>query len=203
MPLSKPFTMYKYFILAGFIVVTACHKTPVDTPVAHPAMNYVNFNQEMTFGQTLSVDVDSNGIQDFLFYTLPVHDAPRGKDYHQFHFTGSYVCGTPVDFSKSDFQTPALAKNAAISDSLPGKLPWFNATGVMLARKVVGGTGAAAWEGDWKDAQHHYLAIRVDRDGLHYYYGWLDVSFDIAAEKLLLHCGALCKEAGTEVKAGL
>ena len=191
--------MQKYFMLAGLVLLGACHKTSEKSPVT-PVIDYIEFNKEIAFTQYFSFDLDSNGSKDFLFYTLLVGDPILGRDYHQYHIVSSIGASFPIDTLNE--QTPALAGNMAISPHSPAGLSWYVATDSWIARKVIGTTGAPYWEGNWKDASHRYLAIRVDRAG-HGYYGWLEVSFDATAEKIILHRAALCREAGKEVKAGV
>jgi len=50
------------------------------------------------------------------------------------------------------------------------------------------------WLGNWKDKSHHYIVLRVDQQGKPFY-GWMEVSFDRQAEKIILHRAALCKES--------
>jgi hypothetical protein len=192
--------MYKYFILAGLIALSACHKTADAPAVTHPQMDYTEINQEISFGQAIYVDPDNNGSQDFLFYTIKTGDPGLAKEYYQYHFGSSYAASVAVD-SLTD-QTPALTKNAAISGTMPAGLQWYNASGVMMTRKVVSHTGAPSWEGPWANAHHQYLAIRILRAGL-LYYGWLEVSFNTATEKTIVHRAAICRQADVEVKAGL
>ena len=192
--------MYKYFILAGLLALSACHKTTIEQPAeTPPVMDYTEFNQEISFGQSFFVDIDQNGSKDFLFYTELVGDPILKRDYRQFHIGSSYAASLAVD-SITD-ETPALAKNTAISFGSPQGFNWYNASGVWLARKVIGTTEAPFWEGGWKNASHQFLAVRVDRAGLGYY-GWLEVSFDSNAEKVILYRAAICREAGREIKAG-
>jgi hypothetical protein len=191
--------MYKYFILAGLIALGACHKTADQPPVTHPRMDYTEINQAVSFGEAIYIDPDNNGSKDFLFYTIKVGNPLLKKDYYQYHFGSSYAASLAVD-SLTD-QTPALAKNAVISGTMPAGLEWYNASGVMMTRKVVGTTGSPSWEGPWTNARHQYLAIRIERAGL-LYYGWLEVSFDTATEKTTVHRTAICRDAGVEIKAG-
>jgi len=194
--------MYKYFILAGLIAVSACHKTPVTTPPppAGPEMDYSNFNDTtIAFGKYFSGDPDHNGIKDFSFYTLLVGDPILQRDYRQYQLAVAFQTSLPVD---SNEQTPLLAKNAVISAGSPSGYNWYNASDITLARKVIGSTEAPFWEGAWKNANHQYVAIQINRNNL-LYYGWLEISFDTMAGKLIVHRGAVCKEAGKEAKAGL
>jgi len=191
--------MYKYVILAGLIAFGACNKPHVDTPVTHPVMDYTEFNQEIPFGQAFYVDIDNNSSKDFLFYTIQSSDPILKKDYHYYQVGSSY--GASVAEDTSNAQAPVLDKSAAISVNMPAGINWFNASGVTLARKVTGTTGTPFWEGGWKNASHQYVAVRVTRAELNYY-GWLEVSFDAAAGKTILHRAAICREAEKEVKAG-
>ncbi|MBS1566115.1 MAG: hypothetical protein JST39_17155, partial [Bacteroidetes bacterium] len=145
------------------------------------------------------VDLDNNGSKDFLFYTELVGDPILQRDYRQFHIGSSYAASVLVDTTNEE--TPVLSQNTAISPDMKGAREWFNASGVLLTRKVIGVSGSPFWEGGWQKASHQFVGVRVTRAGGDYY-GWLEISFDTAAEKIILHRGALCREAGRTVKAG-
>ena len=193
--------MYKYFILAGLIAISACHKTPVAAPPpVVPEMDYSNFNDTtVAFGKYFSYDLDHNGIKDFGFFTILVGDPILQRDYRQYRLAVAFQTSLAVD---SNEQTPVLAKNAVISAGLPTGHNWYNASDLVLAQKVIGTTEASFWEGSWKNVRHQYVAIQVTRNNL-MYYGWLEISFDTVAEKLIVHRAAVCKEAGKEIKAGM
>jgi hypothetical protein len=53
-----------------------------------------------------------------------------------------------------------------------------------------------------KLANHKYLPVYLKKNG-HVYFGWIELSFDTIAEKIILHRAALCTEAGQKIKAGL
>ncbi|MBO9564747.1 MAG: hypothetical protein J7621_18355, partial [Niastella sp.] len=61
--------------------------------------------------------------------------------------------------------------------------------------------GNPYWEGAWKQVHHQYLAIQIVKDNKRYN-GWVEVSFDTAGEKLVLHKAAISKEAEKAVIAG-
>lgn len=58
------------------------------------------------------------------------------------------------------------------------------------------------WAGLWKNATHRFLPVQIKRNG-QFYNGWIEISFDILNEKLVLHRTAISTEPGREVRAGV
>lgn len=98
-------------------------------------------------------------------------------------------------------ETPALNKEDAITISNPPGFNWYNASSLVLAEKIIEETGLAHWEGNWKNADHHYLPVQVRNKNLRYN-SWVEVSFKMDSEELILHRAAVAVEAGRDVKAG-
>ena len=78
---------------------------------------------------------------------------------------------------------------------------WYNASSLVIAEKIIGETGPARWEGNWKNADHKYFALQVRRGTLRFN-GWVELSFKTATEEFVLHRAAISKEPGKDVIAG-
>jgi len=182
------------------LMATSCHKDPVVTPEKPPApMKYIEFHDlELPFGKGLSIDLDQDGQKDIFFSSMLVGDPLAQADEHQFLFGTSPFTFSPVDDME---ETPALAQGRIISDtSFPG-CHWYNAN-VVLAQKIIKENVPDSWLGNWKDKSHRYIVLRLDQQNQPFY-GWIEVSFDMQGEKVILHRAALCKEPGREIKAGV
>ena len=79
---------------------------------------------------------------------------------------------------------------------------WFGVSSIVLAEKLVPLNEAPYWGGTWKEASHHFLPVQLTKEGKAYY-GWIEISFDMSAEKLVLHNAAISSEGDKEIKAGL
>ena len=186
-------------VLIGLVAVS-CHKDPVQPPEKPAApMKYVAFNDlELPFGKGLSIDLDEDGLKDIFISTVLVGDPLAQADKHQFIFGTSPYTFSPVDDME---ETPALAKGGLISAGSFPNHHWYNAN-VVLAQKVIREGVPDSWLGNWKDKSHQYIVLRVDQQGQPFY-GWLELSFDMEGERIILHRAALCKESGREVRAGM
>jgi hypothetical protein len=112
-----------------------------------------------------------------------------------FSMTDTYLLNDAND------QSAVLNKTDQISDQHSG-YQWFDLSAIVLAEKIVPVSGTSFWEGNWKLADHKFLPVYINKNG-NVYYGWIELSFDPLAEKMILHRAALCTEAGEKIKAGL
>lgn len=180
------------------LIFSACTKEEIKIPpVSHPVMHYTNLqNAEVFPFQARAVDIDSDGVNDFLFGVLLVGDPILQRDRLQY-FAYSKV-NTNLLSNEQD-QSPVLNKEDLISVTHQG-YQWFEVSAIVLAEKITTMTGSF-WEGLWKNASHKYLPVQIKRsDKL--YHGWIELSFDTVAEKLFLHRAAISTEANKTVKAG-
>jgi len=186
------------FLVVGLMAVS-CHKDPVQPPDKPAApMKYVDFHDlELAFGKGLSIDLDEDGLKDIFFSSILLGDPLEQADKRQFLFGTSPYTFSPVNDME---ETPALARGGLISaDAFPGH-NWYNAN-VILAQKIIKENVPDAWLGNWKDKSHQYIVLRVDQHN-EPYYGWIELSFDMQGEKIVLHRAGLCKESGREIRAG-
>ena len=132
-----------------------------------------------------------------MFNTLLLGDAIGQRDRLQFYANSSIDAFQPVNEQE---ETPILSKDAPISLHFPG-FTWYDITAIVLAEKVMLVSGETYWDGLWKNASHKYLPVQVKKNGQSFL-GWVEMSFDKTAEKLILHKAAISTVAGREIKAG-
>lgn len=186
---------------AVIILLASCKKdntviAPPPTP-AHPQMIYTDLKEaEVKYGKLKLLDIDGDGSYDFRFSVCLVGDPVLQRDRYQF-----YVSST-IDrnlLNNEADESPVLSTGDSISKIHPG-YQWWEISVIVLAEKIVTNTGNY-WQGLWKDASHKYLPVQVEKNQ-QVFHGWVELSFDTVAEKMILHKAALSKEADKAVKAG-
>jgi hypothetical protein len=195
--------MYQFFLIAtASLLFIACKKentviTPPASP-AHPQMVYTDLqNAEVKFLQSKRVDVDGDGSTDFSFGVLLVGDPILQRDRLQFYVNS----GVKRNLLNDDQdQSPVLNKFDSIGKTHPG-YTWWEISAIVLAEKVIDNSGTS-WQGLWKNADHKYLPIQVDKNGK-LFHGWIELSFSTSDEKLILHQAALSKEQERSIQAGV
>ena len=179
------------------LVAVACMKKSVQE-TNHPAMQYTYLNDlELGMRDSYHLDIDANGTPDFTFHTQLVGDPIYKHDRRQFLVVSKIETNLLND--KED-ESPQLKKGDRISMWHVGHT-WYRLSSILLAEKVVPLEGEVRWEGRWKNANHHYLPVQVVKNGK-VYLGWVEISFDVAAQKLTLHKSALSTESGKDIRAG-
>ena len=184
-----------------FLVLQSCDKDPA-TVIPSPlpmTMQYTDLhNVEVSPGHPKAIDINQDGITDFSFGTLLVGDPVLVRDrvqYYAYSKIGTYY------LSDANDQSPVLVKGNEISLQHPG-YNWFEISAIVLAEKVITMTQPPFWQGLWKEADHKYLPFQVKKEGL-LFHGWIELSFNMFTEKLILHKAAISKIAGVTVKAGV
>ena len=191
--------MNKFFSFVLLAVLFAsCGKGHLPDPASEFTIRYTNLqNIEITAGTFKRVDLDGDGTNDLLFNTLLLGDAIGQKDRLQFYANTSIDTYQPVNDHE---ESPILAKDAPITFQYPN-FTWYDITAIVLAEKVMFVSGETYWDGLWKNASRKYLPLQIKKNGQSFM-GWVEMSFDKTAEKLILHRAALCTIAGKEIKAG-
>ena len=185
------------FFLSGIIFIS-CSKTELKPEINQPQMLYTELNEaEVKYGHPISVDVDHDGANDFSFGVILVGDPVLIRDRLQ--FLAMSKINTNLLNNEQD-ESPRLNKGELISFKHHG-YNWFEISSIVMAEKLTEMTGFPYWDGIWKSASHKFLPIQLKKSG-GYYQGWIELSFDQAGEKILLHKAAVSKEPGKDVKAG-
>jgi hypothetical protein len=196
-------TVYVLALVTG--LVTSCSKDEIPGPSkrppvgSQPEMLYTDLNnRELKFQQAQLIDLNNDGSADIGFSTWYIGD-PLEKEDEVLFFAGSYVhSNLLVDDANG---SPAFNLGDAIPvNDYPGH-NWYQVAQVEMALKNTPESGQSYWEGPWKQVSHKYLAIQVVKDNKRYN-GWIEVSFDTAGEKLVLHKAAISKVAEKAVIAG-
>jgi hypothetical protein len=188
-----------FFILplATILLLSACNKVTCFEP-QQPMMIYKDLqNAEIKYGQPKTLDIDDDGSIDFSFGVVLVGDPILQTDRMQFYARSKVdrnLLNDGID------QTPVLNKLDVITKNHPG-YSWLPLSSVVLAEKIINNNGSY-WAGGWKNANHKYLPTQFKTNGK-LYHGWIELSFDTAADKLILHKAGLSMEEDKDVKAGI
>ncbi|NII24358.1 hypothetical protein HB364_04680 [Pseudoflavitalea sp. X16] len=192
-----------YALVLAALSLAGCKKDGAPAPSKpvkpQPEMIYTDLqNRELKFQQAQVIDLNKDGAADIGFSTWYIGDPVEREDEVLF-FAGSYIHSLLlVDDANG---SPAFKSGDVIPVSnYPGHT-WYQVAQVEMAMKNTPESGQPYWEGAWKQVSHQYLAIQVVKEGKRYN-GWIEVSFDTAGEKLILHKAAICKEAEKAVVAG-
>lgn len=189
-------------ILCTAFTMVACTKDPVrpkpEPPSTHPEMIYSDLrNAEVRYGKLQFVDIDQDGSKDFSFSVQLVGDPVLQRDRLQFYT----YSGIKRNLLNNDVdESPMLNKSDSISKNHPG-YTWWEISEIVLAEKITDYNGSY-WQGLWKNADHKYLPVQIEKNKK-LYHGWIELSFNSAGEKLILHRSAISKEEDRSVLAGI
>lgn len=187
-------------IATASILFIACSKKPPINPpgLSHPVMAYKNLaDKEVKYGQVQYIDVDNDGSNDFKFDVLLLGDPILQRDRVQFHANSGIkrnLLNNQVD------ESPILSKGDSVKIVHSG-YTWWEISSIVLVEKIIENTGTH-WEGLWKNANHQYLPIQIEKNNK-LYHGWIELSTNTIEEKLILHKAAISTEEDRPVQAGV
>jgi hypothetical protein len=177
----------------------SCKKESVSDNFQQPPMQYTDHQDKLIgFSNPGSIDVDRDGNKDFVFEVLLVGDPVLQRDRRQFYIISRiHTALLNDDMDRS----PALDQGSFI---LPAHIgyDWWEISAVVLAEKISPAQGPEVWDGNWKNAVRKNLPFRLARNN-QFYYGWIEMTMDIQAEKLVIHRSGLSSIAGARVRAGM
>ena len=196
----------KQILLAAVIIFVAtilasCEKDrDITTTPAHPQMTYRDLSSRVVNITTpAGIDISGDGTSDVWFEIFYTRDQASNTDYHRFVASSGETSRLMIRDATS---ATVLAAGAAISTQVANGHEWKSPAQAELAKRtLVQGTGAISWEGAWKDAQRKFLAVQVTQNN-QVYNGWIELSFDTAAERVILYRAAISREAAKDIEAG-
>src|SRR3989337_502102 len=181
-------TLFIFLFIFSFI--TSCRKSDHNINFSDSSKAWYTDiqGQQIKMNMHSSLDLNRDGENDISFGTLLVGDPVFGVDKHQYVVSTGINSFLPVDH---DENIPVLQAGDSIPVENFKGYTWYNAAYSILAQKVIGGK-PSYWEGAWKDARHKYIPVQVKNRGLRYN-GWVEISFDMVGEKIILHRASLSK----------
>jgi hypothetical protein len=180
-------------------LATSCRKEDTPPPVDQPKMIYTDLqNRELKFQQAASIDLNHDELADIGFATWFIGDPIEQEDETLF-FASSYEHSN-VLINEANTAHPFNQGDTIPLNDPPG-YNWYPVMQVEMALKNTPTIGQPYWEGAWKQVSHKYLAVQVVVANKRYN-GWVELSFDTAGEKLILHKAAISTIAEKAVIAG-
>ena len=197
----------KQILLAAVIIFIAtlllsCEKDRDTSYVPdHPQMVYRDLSQRVVnIATPAGIDIGGDARSDVWFEIWHTKDDAHNKDIHRFSVSSGESSRLMVDSTRR--KSSIIPGGAIISSAGGNGFAWNAPANPELAtRTLVRTAPAPTWEGDWKDANHKYLAVQVTQNGL-VYNGWIELSFDTATERVILYRSGISKEAGKDIVAG-
>jgi hypothetical protein len=192
-----------YLLLTLAVLASACDDKPEkNNPTPQPVMKYVDLhNREIKLDQEAIIDLDEDGRQDVAFLVYHIGD-PIGQQ-EKIRFT--ILCSARLAFLVKDEGDQSYSPVKSTDDIIHtgNELPyeWWAISETFLAQKVMSETQPPYWEGNWRNANHKFFPYQFIRDGKKYC-GWIEMSFDMQQEKLVLHRSATSTVADVDIKAG-
>jgi hypothetical protein len=184
------------FMVAMAFAMSACSKDP--TTLAATVLYTDLHDHTIHVNEMFQADINGDGLADFRVSGKLVGDPLLKTDYHQFYFTTIGNSHTPVNQQE---ETPLLENGRRIAGDECQDSPWYYAA-LVLTQKVIRDSTPEYWTGNWKKANHGFLALRIIKDGKNHY-GWLEISVDQAKEGLIVHRAGFNLSPEQEIAAGL
>lgn len=194
-----------YLTLASILFLISCSKDdhiqlPAPAEPILPEMQYLDLqDRQVSFSTGQTIDIDGDGQNDFLFSTRVIGDPIEEVDKYRFSMYSGIYSKLLVSGNNG---SPVLTKGEKISKDNRLPYEWYIISEVELAEKIISKDAPPFWRGEWKDASHRYIAVQLIRNE-QLYNGWIELSIDVIKDKLILHRGAISKEADKMVKAGI
>lgn len=192
-------------IIISIITLASCRKSPIPVPTpTQPKpiveMDYTNLNnREIKYQQSaVSLDVNKDNRADLFFGVQLVGDRLYAVDKRQFIVVSSFNTALAVNINE---QIVPLNQSDSIKLENFNGSNWYNASEIILMERNEFATGTILWRGNWVDRGKKYLPFQFYKNNQRYN-GWIELTADKEAEKIILHRMAISKEAEKDIKAG-
>jgi hypothetical protein len=195
---------YSATLLIAITLLASCGKEDVKSaPVPADPVTEITYKdlaeKEVKYNEPATViDLDGDNQSDLIFGVLLVGDPLQQQDKRQFRVSSGINTNLAVNAIE---QVPSMIKDETIPLSGFNGYNWFKVSSVILVQRIEDVQGAITWNGTWKGAVKKYLPFQLLKNNQRFN-GWIELSVDIAAEKLVLHRLAISKLAERLIKAG-
>lgn len=198
---------FSTFIICAVVIAASCKKEPAPVqpqPLPQPQpvveMVYTNLNsREVKYRQgSVALDVNKDNKADLIFGVQLVGDPINKVDKHQYIVSSGIYTALPVNVNE---QILPLNTKDIIPLSNFSNNNWYVASEIVLMERNDFANGSVVWRGNWLDLEKKYLPFQFLQNNQRYN-GWIELTADKTAERLVLHRMAISKESEKEVKAG-
>lgn len=174
-------------LILTVILLAACSKKQETIPDSTSKI-YTNYNdRSLVYDQSVSIDIDKDGTNDFLATTTLV--AAGGRSYLQFRVVAHN--GNKLLFKDDDPAIYGPGEKMPAEDRPP--YVWIDHQSAVLIEKVfIPNNDETYWQGVWKAQYKKSLAVQLIKDNKHYY-GWIRFSCGTEdKEAIILHDAMIC-----------
>lgn len=177
-----------FAVVPCFFWLSSCQE---ETAAPANEIVYVNLNDRaVAYNQSQAIDFDGEGQPELSFSVVLMQENNTNQlQYRVYALRANRVfevAGRPL-------------KMVPGQEIAPGN-PFDKNVAPMVAR--IEQNGNISWQGDWLEANRNYLGFTIQlQDGLTRY-GWVRISFDRVAEKLILHDAAYHQQPQRGLTAG-
>ena len=191
--------MKPLFFLLLIATLFSCKKEPIKPPPAQQ-MEYKDLEEiESGYNEFTRLDLDNNGSIDVAFTTYHIGDPLMQMDKIQFCAKSLIDSYFPVT---EDDNVSILNAGDWITTKSKTNYEWFQITQLVMAQKNIPLSGSVYWTGTWKSAHHNFLPVQLHKQN-NRYNGWIELSYNMEKEKIILHRAAISKIANMDIKVGL
>lgn len=195
---------YLFILIAAVSFFVSCKKDksillpPVVVPP--PAMDYINLHDSaIEYAKPVTViDLDGDGFSDLKFGVVLVGDPINQQDKRQYMVSSGIHSKLPVN---TNGQVPVMSNGDLIPLDNFGGYNWWLVSSVLMVQRIENVNGDVSWVGPWKGAIKKYLPFQMLKNNQRHN-GWVELSVDVAQQKIVLHGLALSREGEKQVKAG-
>lgn len=189
------------YVAVAFLVLVSCRK-PVDTfPLPVDEMDYTDLNnRQIKYNSSSAViDLNKDNEPDLIFSVLSVGDPVNQVDKRQFRVGSGIYTKLPVNNIE---QVPVLSRTDTVFISDFNGYSWWEISSIILIERTENSAGVITWGGNWKTAAKNYLPVQVIKNEQRFN-GWVELTADIANERIILHRTAISKHPEKNIRAGM
>lgn len=192
--------------VAACLLFFSCKKVGnTRPPVFTPGTGIDSFNLQdsaLRYGEPpILFDFDKDGFADLKFAVVLVGDPVLQQDRREFRVSSGIHSKLAVNAATE--HVPVLDSGDWIPvDNFDG-YNWWLVSSAILVQRVETADGAISWNGHWKEAVKKYLPFQlISVNTSQRYAGWVELTVQVAEEKIVLHRMALSRVAEKRIRAG-
>jgi len=193
----------KQFICTAAIILSlaSCRKSVDAIPIPIDEMEYTDLNnREIKYnGPSAVIDLNNDNEPDLIFGVLLVGDPLNNVDKRQYRVGSGIFTKLPVNHIE---QVPMLNKADTVFLNNFNGYNWYEISSITLIERVENLAGTIIWRGNWRTAAKNYLPVQVLKNEERFN-GWVELTVDIANEKIILHRTAISIHPEKNIRVGL